>query len=252
MPLTRLARTAALAALCPLAIAGTGCEFLDQFEDGGGLVNFYSAHHGTARDGQFPERPTTDRIELDTDTGWHVIIAEAYVTTSAITLERCDGDSLEADFYWGPLCEDLLDPDLQAYGVGAVQADAGNYCSATITYGPFVDGATPGEHSTEGGEAGDTVYLRGLAEKGDQSVPFEIKTAATLSVQVDLSTVQDGGPLSLGHDEYFATELTFSKTYDRFFDGVDFDELASMDFEPIVLDTLELETGVVYGTEITP
>ncbi len=251
MSLTHLVRTATLFALAPLTVLGTGCDFLDQFEDGGGLVNFYSAHHGTARDGQFPEK-LTDRIEVDTDTGWHVIIAEGYVTTTAIQLHRCDGGTIEADFFWGSLCEDLLDPDLEAYGVGAVEADAGNYCAATITYGPFVDGANPDDHATDTGEPGDTVYLRGVAKKGDESVPFEIKTAATRTVQVDLSAVQDGGPLVLEHDQYFAKELTFAKTYDRFFDGIEFDQLASMDLEPIVLDTLEFETSVVYGTEIAP
>ncbi len=252
MPLTRLARQVSPLLLAPILLLGGGCELLEQFEDGGGLVNFYSAHHATAVDGQFPTK-ALDHYEVDTDTGWHVIVAEGYVTTTAITLHRCDGASIDADFYWGALCEDLVSPDLEPFGVGAVQADAGNYCAATITYGPFLDGANPDDHpSNDEGDAGDTVYLRGVAEKGEQQIQFEIHSSATISVDLDLSTIQGGGPLVLSHDEYFAKELTFGKTYDRFFDGIEFDQLDSMDLERVVVDTLELETDVVFGTEIRP
>lgn len=247
MPLTRIARRIAPALLAPALMLGAGCDLLDQFEDGGGLVNFYSAHHGTVLDGQFPDKPS-DHILINTDTGWEVVVTKAFVTTVGVTLTRCDGGQVEADFYWGALCENLVDPDLEPFGVGAVQADAGNYCAATITYGPFEDGANADSHNADG----DTIYFEGVARKGDLEVPFSLSSRDTVAVQVDLSSINNGGPMVLEHDESFAKELTFTKTYDRFFDGIKFDEMGSMDMESVLVSTLEFETGVVLGTEITP
>jgi hypothetical protein len=225
----------------------SGCELLEQFEDGGGLVNFYSAHHASARDGEFPEKPAS-HIEFDNDTGWHVILTHALVTTTEVQLHKCSGESVTADFYWGEVCESMTEPDLWGSGIGAVEADAGNYCSATVVYGPYSGGGDIEGHNAEG----DTVYLRGAAEKGDQHINFELRSTGTIAVTVDISSVADGGPLVLDHDQYFAKELTIAKTYDRFFDGVDFNEIDSMNFENILLDTLEFETHIVTGTEVAP
>lgn len=245
MPLTRIARQVLPVLALPVLAFASGCELLDQFEDGGGLVNFYSAHHATARDGEFPQKDASF-IEFDTDTGWHVILTEAYVTTTAITLQRCSGEAVAVDFYWGEVCESMIDPDLFGSGIGAVETDEGNYCSATVVYGPY----TAGENTEGHNPTGDSVYLRGAAEKGDAHVPFEIRATGTVAVTVDISDLVDGGPLIIDHDQYFAKELTIAKTYDRFFDGIDFNEMDSMDFESILLDTLEFETHIVAGTEV--
>lgn len=229
----------------------SGCEFLEQFEDGGGLIDVYVTHNPTARDGEFPTHPA-DHFVVEGDDGWEIIVTDAYVTTTAITLHRCDGAKANADFYWGSKCEDLVGADVQAQGVGTVPADEGTYCSATVTYGPFAE--DDGGHGgiDDGGQTGGTVYLTGVAKRGDVDVPFQLSTFGTATVEVDLSTIENGQPFSMDHDQFFNKQLTFSKTYDRFFDGIEFDQLDSMDLERVVVDTLELETDVVFGTEIRP
>lgn len=246
MQATRTAPRLSAALLAPMLLLGAGCELLDQFEDGGGLVNFYSSHHGTSVDGEMPSK-VNDHIEFETDTGWHVILAEAYVTTTGVSLERCDGDAMAADLYWGALCENLVDPDDSPYGIGAIEAPAGNYCGATVTYGPESGGANAEAH-TASNAAGSTIYLRGLATKDGQEVPFEISSTDTVSVDLDLRSIQDGGPLILDHDQYLARELTLTKTYDQFFQGIEFDSMDQIDLSGILIDTLVLESGVRSGT----
>jgi hypothetical protein len=229
--------------LCAALGSMSGCDLLDGLEDSGGLVNFYSAHHPTARDGGFPDKPP-GHIEFDTDEGWHVIIASGQVTTTAIELHRCDGASVPADLYWGAVEENLIDPDLIVTGVGGVEAESGNYCAATITYAA---GPSEGDVPSVG-----TVYLRGVASKDGEEVQFDLRASGSVDVEVDISSIEDGGPLTLDHDQYLAKQLTVAKTYDRFFDGVDFHQLDAMDTDAILLDTLRFETTIVLGTEIAP
>lgn len=241
--------------IVPALLASTlalssGCELLEQFEDGGGIVDLFAGHHGTPRDGQFPEHPG-DHFEVTNDQGWTIVVVDAYVTTTAATLNRCDGETLATDFYWGSLCEDLIGNDRQAQGIGAVMADAGKYCSATLSYGPLTE-PDNGNHATDADVLGATAYLSGVAKKGDVSVPFEFQTFERLDVEVDLSAVENGGPLELDHDQMFNEQITFTKTYDRFFDGIDFSELDSYDIDALLLDTLEFETTAVRGTDIMP
>ncbi len=242
---------AAAFVLIPALSFSSGCEFLEQFEDGGGLVDVYVAHTPTAQDGAFPPA-AGDHFVVKGDHGWKITVTDAYVTTTGLTLERCDGAELESDFYWGAKCEDLVGGDIQAQGVGAVSADEGSYCAATVTYGPFVGDGEGGHAGTGGGIEGATVYLAGVAKRGNQSIPFQVSTVASVRVHVDLSALENGEPVEVGHDQYFNKQLTFSKTYDRFFDGIDFENLKDYDWDAILLDTLVFETTAHYGTDVLP
>jgi hypothetical protein len=50
----------------------------------------------------------------------------------------------------------------------------------------------------------------------------------------------------------FDAKVTIAKTYDRFFDGIEFDQLDPEDAPSIIVDTLNRESRVFEGTEIRP
>jgi len=59
-------------------------------------------------------------------------------------------------------------------------------------------------------------------------------------------------PLVVTGDENFPLELTLSKTYDRFFDGIDFSEMGALDMNEQALAVLEFESRVAPGTVVSP
>ena len=54
-----------------------------------------------------------------------------------------------------------------------------------------------------------------------EEYPFNIVSDKRIVARVDISGLEDGGPVTL-EDENFKRDLTIVKTYDTFFDGVDF------------------------------
>jgi hypothetical protein len=98
---------------------------------------------------------------------------------------------------------------------------------------------------------GSTVYLAGTALKGDQMVEFVWKTELAIDVDVDISEIDDGAPFHVGNNEFVNKKLTVAKTYDRFFDGVDFadiDSLEQADIDALLTDTLSSQTAAFIGT----
>ena len=59
-----------------------------------------------------------------------------------------------------------------------------------------------------------------------------------------------GGPPTINADEAFPVDLTLSKTYDRFFDGIDFNAFDEADIEQNVLAMLEEDSRVAVGTRV--
>ena len=86
---------------------------------------------------------------------------------------------------------------------------------------------------------GLTVYLEGVAERGDERVPFEIAVEGQADVFVDL------GSLRISGEEPFPVEVTVTKTYDRFFDGVDFSDFDHDEVATNAFAILELETRAI-------
>lgn len=248
------ARTlAAAAALSVTAAFGSGCDLIDAFNnEGTTLVQLMVTHHATPRDGSFPELRVGEATTFDTDEGWTVSLREAYVTTTHASLHECSGGTVDFDSFWGPLPEDINEDDLDLLSFAAVEVEASSFCGMTVEYGPFVadaDGAN--RYMAEMDKLADaTFYFEGVARKGDVTIDFELSSNDTITVDLDLGTVMNGGPLTISADEPFPVDLTLSKTYDRFFDGIDFESLDDAEVEANILAVLELETRVAFGTRV--
>ena len=232
----------------------SGCEL----EEGGALVHVFSTHHATPENGVFPDRGTEDMPRVfDNDLGWEITLVNSYVTTVGMTMYRCDGTPLELNMFWGPCPEDLHLRDLERLTVAGLKASPGRYCGLEVTYGPYelpseedddplVRHATP--KNTE--MVGSTIYMRGGARMGDGDyIPFELRFRDEVSVELDLSEL-DGvdSPMKVNHKENFPKELTVSKTYDRFFDGIDFENFDQAALEASLGDILAVETRVSKGS----
>jgi hypothetical protein len=240
------------------AMTSAGCGAFDRFEDGGATVFVFATHHATPEDGTFPGRGEEDMPRVfDTATGWRVTLLEAYVTISAVTLVACNGSERELNMFWGPCPEDLKDEDLATLTVAGNRANEGDYCGLRVTYAayqtPVVDeNADETRHETPTNPAvqGATVYLRGGAQLGDGDfTQFELSTPETVVVELDLSDIEgEGRPLHVAHREDFPKELLVSKTYDRFFDGIDFASFDPADVQARLPLVLEEETRISEGT----
>jgi hypothetical protein len=222
-----------------------GCESLDALFGKGeerAHLNVFVTHHATPEDGVIPAKGGNgDAREFTTDEGWNITLVEAHLVTTGIELHSCDGETVAVELFDGPLAEDLSSTDLDLQSLGGVEVAAGTYCSATVHYGPFHS-----EERSGGVVQAKTFVMAGLAEKGNDMVPFEIETDASIAVDLDL------GQLDVSGDEPFPIELTLSKTYDRLFDGVDFRDLSGMALEEHVLALLSAETRICEGTVIHP
>jgi hypothetical protein len=245
MSLRRLPLLPALL-LAPVLAASTGCEFLDSLGQSSVIVDVFATSHATPdADGQSPERNGPQLVFVN-DMGWDVFLDSAYVTTAALSLHSCSGERFDVEMYWGALAEDIpAHGDYEVVGVGGVRATEGSYCSLAVEYGPAEDGMDVGD------AVGSTVYLAGTALKGDQMVEFVWKTELAIDVDVDISEIDDGAPFHIGDSEFVNKKLTVAKTYDRFFDGVDFADIGSLeqaDIDALLTDTLGSQTAAFIGT----
>ena len=252
------ARTFAAAALSFTTLFGSGCDLIEAFQNGGKgttLVQLMVTHHATPQDGTFPTLSIGEATTFDTDEGWTVSLRTAYVTTASATLHECGGESVAFDSFNGPLPEDMNDEDLDLLTFAGVEVEANSFCGMTVEYGPFVaDDETAraydmGEDATKIRNA--TYYFEGLARRGDVAVDFELTGNGTAVADLDISTIMNGGPLSISAEEAFPVDLTLSKTYDRFFDGVDFSSFSEEDMDANIMAVLELETRVAFGTRVS-
>ena len=232
------------------ALLGSGCDLIDAFEDEGKTqVQVFTTHHATSEDGQMPVLGGDgEQRVFQSDEGWTITLTEGYVVTSGVTLIGCDGATRELDLYWGALAEDLNVEDLELASVGSVQSGPGEYCGMTVHYGPF-DAETSDVEPRSAEVDGATIFLAGAAERDGEIVPFQIRATGSLDVDLDLNA-ELGQPLRITGNENFPVELTLSKTYDRFFDGIDFSAMGELDMATQTLAVLELETRVDPGTVV--
>ncbi len=235
--------TASLLVLGATLSSTAGCELADVLggiDNPRTLVNVSTTHHATAAQGVFPDKGGDGEIrEFDTDLGWSITLVRAYFTTADITLVECDGESTSLDMYHGPLAEDVTARDLEMLTVGGIEVRSAEFCAMQVHYGPY-----PMTSSTNGLDpriAGATFYLEGAAVRGDVVIPFEIRSDMPIDAELDLSAIDAGGPLVVDGKEEFPVELALSKTYDRLFDGVD--------FETATADDLTLQVGAALALE---
>jgi hypothetical protein len=236
-------RFAALLCLSTTLVAG--CELQSLFDQHDRtLVDVLITHHATPENGVFPDRGGEGEMRVfATDEGWTVQLVEAIVVTSATSLHECEGDSSEIDMYWGALPEDFRERDLDALTLGSTPVESAEFCGLTVHYGPYVPGADAAPRSNTAID-GATVHMKGGATKDGVTVPFEIRVTDAIDVELDLSRMSHGAPLLVEGTQDFPTELTVSKTYDRFFDGIDFATVSQDDLNAHVSAVLALETRV--------
>lgn len=248
------------AAVAGIALLTSGCGALDRFEDGGATVFIFATHHATPENGSFPDRGIDNMPRtFPNSEGWEVTLLEAYVTISAVTLIGCNGSEHEMRMFWGPCPEDLRDEDLATLTVAGNHVPEGDYCALEVQYAayqpPVIDedaDDTRHEVPSNEGVQGASIYLRGGAQfEGGEFTNFELKSPATLTVELDISEVEGPGqPLNVAHREDFPKELLVSKTYDRFFDGVDFEAFDGAAVEALLPQVLREQTKVSAGTVV--
>ncbi len=249
------ARNVAVAtALSLTAVMGAGCDLLEAFgNEGSTVVQLMVTHHATPQDGMFPDLAGNngEHRTFDTDEGWTILLTAAYVTTSHASLTGCNGTEVDFDAFYGQLPENMGHADLDLLSFASVEVEASSYCGMTVEYSPFVSTERMHDMGEHGDDLqGNTYFLRGLAEKDGVSVPFEFSGNDAIVVDLDLSQVMNGRPLTIKADEPFPVELTLSKTYDRLFDGVDFDEFDQADVDANIVAMLDLETRIAFGTRV--
>lgn len=242
--MTRRILPAAALLLSTLTL-GTGCDFLDQLTQHSGIVDVFTTSHGTPdTDGNMPNR-TAEQLIFTNDMGWQVFINDAYVTTAAVTLKACDGERYDVEMYWGALAENLGETaDTDVAGLGGVRANSGTYCEVLVAY-------APAEEADDAMAMGSTVVFTGSAVKGEQHIDFTWRSNVELEVEVDISEIAAGQPFEIGEQEHFSKKLTISKSYNHFFEGVDFaEELTQEDIEALIADSLREGTVAFEGTSI--
>ena len=249
------ARTLAAAAVTLTTVFASGCDLIDAFKnEDTTLVQLMVTHHSTPQNGTFPSLSVGDAATFETDEGWTVSLRSAYITTADASLHGCSGDSVEFESFRGPLPEDMNGEDLDLLTFAGVEVEAGSFCGMTVEYGPFVADDETARDFQMGEDANKvrnaTYYFEGVASKGGVSVDFELTGDGTVAVDLDLSTIMNGGPLKISAQEPFPVDLTLSKTYDRFFDGVDFSSFDSDDMNANIMAVLELETRIAFGTRV--
>lgn len=236
---------AATAILAPALALSSGCDFIDQLTQTSGVVDVFATSHGNPdADGNLPDR-NGDQVVFVNDMGWQVVIDDAVVTTAGVTLQSCDGARFDVELYWGALAEDMSgSADYDITGLGGVRADSGTYCDLLVEYAPLAEGMDNPEAE------GATVFLAGAALKDGETVEFVWRTELAVDVSVDISAIQAGGPFEIAKSQAVSKQLTVAKSYNAFFDGIDFaDELSQDEIDSLLAATLSDETKAFVGTQ---
>ena len=237
-----------------------GCEALSGYPVQT-VVN--AAHHGVRdMNGVLPNYGGDLEARIFTnDLGWRVVLSEGVIVTAAATIEPCEGMGEPLGMPFGPYPESLLDVDVAVTDFALASLDPGEYCTLIVEYGRY-QGAVAAMAKEEpfpvpsGSDIeGATIYLAGTATipdgMGDQiAVNFAFRSEQTIIVNLDMSTLEDGGPWTITGDEPNGRALTVAKTYDEFFRGVDFSTVDKAAFEKELPARLSAQTRVVAGTQL--
>jgi hypothetical protein len=234
----------------------SGCDWFAV--DEGGQVNVFTAHHGTAVSSAFPSYGAEGISRVFTnDLGWTIRLTEAYVTTKNVELIGCDGKTTDVSLYWGPWAEDIIAiGDTLVQGIGGVTSDPSSFCNVRVSYEPFyyTEITTAGGDNTPSNAEmdGQTVLLSYVASLDGEEISGTFTTQATVVADIDTSAIVDNGPIKVAADQRVPVEITLSKTYDRFFDGIDFLTATDADIEASVIASLEMDSKATLGTYLLP
>jgi hypothetical protein len=250
-------RRTILAISCSIAVASPGCALVDLIDgDSVANVRIFATHAGTKTDDGYPSYgdESTTRVFYN-DTGWQIALSEAHVTTADVQIVRCqESKGVAIEMFWGPCPEAFVATnDLESLPLGGVTVSDGAYCALDVTFAPYVPPVGGETHIALGNQMIDdnTLVIIGVARRGMppmlEEVPIEIVSDAIVTAHVDISRLEGGQPVRL-EDERFARDLTIIKTYDTFFDGIDFSTATPADIEAAVLNSLERDTVGYDGT----
>ncbi|MCA9692292.1 MAG: hypothetical protein KC636_22020 [Myxococcales bacterium] len=219
-------------------------------------VEVFASHHGVKlEDGTYPNygEPDSPRSFVN-DLGWEVFLDEGWFVVTQVFIRSCAGDNIELPLSFGPFPENVRSLDLDVVNIAGAELEGGEYCTLLIQYGPY-DPQSAAQfsmpHSTETFDvAGATVKFRGSARMGDVLIPFEVRSNANGSVNLDISKVDEGAPFGTRDEPSGLRKLTFVKTYDRFFAGIDFNNFDQATFEANLITVLADQTYVITGTSL--
>lgn len=242
---------------CALCVITSGCDGL--ILESTSTVKFFAAHAGMPTETGFPDYGDAGSTRVFmTDMGWEVALSQVYVTTAEIRLVRCGKQSGTAiEMFWGTCPEDFVaSEDRETLPLGAVTIEDGSFCTIEVEFGPYVEDGDEEEHIQPSNPevVGNTVLLEGVARRDPgtgtlEEVPFAVRFDTTVVAAVDVSKLDAGGPFELANESY-ARNLSVLKTYDRFFDGVDFASATQADLDAAVTASLELDTRIYDGATI--
>ncbi len=230
----------------------------DLFSRSVATVQVFATRAGTpGADQQFPDYGGKGSIRVFmNDMGWEIALSEVYVTTAEVELIACNDTTTAIEMFWGPCPENfIVGDDRDTVPLGAVSVDEGSYCGLDVVFAPYLIVPEAEKHlSPDNPEVeGHTIFIRGTARRGmgDEliEVPFEIRSMAEVTAELDISEVENGAPFRL-KDENFPRNLTVLKTYDSFFSGVDFLTAGQQELEAAVLSALEFDTRAISGSSV--
>lgn len=238
----------------------TGCNIGDIFdEESYANVSVFATHAGTPMGPhEFPDYGDAGSTRVFTnDVGWEIALGEIYITTAEVRLRRCQApEGTPIEMFWGPCPEDFVGyEDTETVPLGAVTVKDGHYCGLDVFFGPYIVDPAAEEHVIPENPdvIGHTVYVTGVARRGEgdmlEEIPFSVFSDEVVMARLDLKAIDDGGPIHLDNENY-PRNLTVLKTYDTFFDGVDFAVATPEDIEQSVLASLELDTQVFDGSTL--
>jgi hypothetical protein len=245
--------------LSALLVASSGCGLIDLFDgDSVATVRMFATHAGTPGDDGWPDYgdSITTRVFMN-DMGWQLSLSETYITTAEVRLVPCAADvGTEIEMFWGACPEDFVSTDdRESVALGAVTIDDGEYCRVDVTFAPYLPAPASDEHINPENPMieNNTILIVGIARRGMgpdlEEVPFMVVSDKVVTARANISMIENGRPLTL-EDENFPRDLTILKTYDTFFDGVDFATATPADIEAAVLAGLEQDTQIYPGSEV--
>ncbi|HFE43889.1 MAG TPA: hypothetical protein ENJ18_00130 [Nannocystis exedens] len=241
-----------------LVFGGVGCGLFDMTTDVG--ISVFAAHHPRrGDDGKFPEYGFDNKPRTWTnDAGWEVNLTESYIVITGASLVACDGTEYPLSTPFGPLPEYLNWTDFDVTVLGSTEIPEGDYCDLRVDYGPYraeaAAMANEDPHVVPSGRdlEGITIFLAGRAIKDDMTVDFALISGESNSSVFELRE-GDGMPAPFTVvDEGGGLKATIGKTYDRFFDGIDFAtyEADSESINAGLMTILVEETRAYRGTTI--
>ncbi|MEZ4454451.1 MAG: hypothetical protein R3B09_33675 [Nannocystaceae bacterium] len=239
-----------------LAVIAFGCGLGDADEEA--RIDVFTTHHAAPLpSGEIPTygAPTAARTWVN-DMGWEVNLTEGYIVVRGLRLVECDDTKHEVPFAYGPFPDYLNAQDLDVVPMGGVDTPVGTYCSVIVNYGPYrfadTQGTPKGPYPlpTDRDLEGTTIFLAGIARLGDQTVPFEFRSSEDRIVELEIREA-DGVPTEYRVEAGVgALKVTLGKTYDPFFNGIDFSAFDPMMINAGLMDHLVMQSRAYRGTTI--